>query len=123
MKTVLLTFKVNLLALNQSLMISRSCSRQHSTKFLFLCPKYRVVLSANCIHSKNFRFMYKSLQKIKKSKGLRHDPWGVPYSMSYQSEYSVPLVSLHFDLNFLLVRKLRNQSKHVPLIPYFSSLW
>ena len=104
MNTVLSTFKVTLLALNQSLMISRSCSRQHSTNFLFLCPKYRVVSSANCIHSKNSRFTYKSLQKILKSKGQRHDSWGVPYSTSYQSEYSVPLVSLHFDLNFLLVR-------------------
>ena len=104
MKTVLLTFKVNLLALNQSLMVSRSCSRQHSMKFLFLCPKYRVVSSANCIHSKNSRFMYKPLQKIKKSRGPRYDPCGVPYSTSYQSEYSVPLVSLHFDLNFLFVR-------------------
>ena len=60
--------------------------------------------SANCMHSKNSRFLYNSLQKIRKSKGSRHEPLGVSYSTSYQSEYSVHVVSLHFDLNFLLVR-------------------
>ena len=104
MKTVLSTFRVNLFVLNQSLIISRSCSRQHNTKFLFLWLKYSVVSSANCIHLRKDKFLCKSLQKIKKSKEPRQDPCGVPYSTSYHSEYLVPVVSLHFDLSFLLVR-------------------
>ena len=72
------TFNVSLLALNQSRRTSRSYSIMFLSIIGFGCPRYRVVSSANWIHCMCVKWMFKSLQKIRKIKGPRQDPCGMP---------------------------------------------
>ena len=73
---------------------------------MFLCLNNNVVSSANCTHSASCRCKCKSFTKIRKIRGPRQDPCGVPYSTLYSLLVwmVVELTVLHLTLNDLLLR-------------------
>ena len=73
---------------------------------MFLCLNIRVVSSANCTHSESCKCRCKSFTNIRKMRGPRQDPCGVPYSTLYSLLVwiLVELTVLYLTQSFLPVK-------------------
>ena len=115
-----LTFRESLFEINHSLIFCNSLFTVEKRKLKSLCSKNRFVSSANIIVFNKLEALGRSFAYIKNNSGPRIDPCGAPHV----TFCSFVLVSLLMQVYcFLFVRKLLNQAKFAPIIPWISSFF